>query len=259
MTWLGDILSDVFIKAWRKMWHTWEKDGDGGAFGKFTGAMLPEYPPFEQIEHALRGASVRFNDATWSLIGGMGRQIGDKTIGKIDEGVNKAIADAKAKVEEARRYIETNLIAPMNSKIEDAKAKLKTLGIDVDSLDISVKGALNDVSNMDTKIAQFKSDIEAFGSKLDSFDTRLTTLNEEEERIKSKVSQFNIYVAKFNSKLNSFDSRLTNLNSSASDLETAMSKAKNEIESLKERVRALEGKAKEGLPEVKLPELKLTF
>ena len=256
MTWLGDILSNAFIDLWRKLWHTWEKDGDGGAFGKFTGAMLPEYPPFEQIEHALRGASVRFNDATWQLIGGIGRQIGDKTVGKIDEGVNKAIADAKAKVDEARRYIETNLIAPMKTTIEDAKAKLQKLGIDMDSLDIELSKGMHQIVIMQGHIGTFKSNIDAFASEIDSFRSKLTTLNEEEKALKVEVSDIQASISSFSSKLDSFDSRLTDLNSLASDLETAMSKAKNEIESVKERVRALEEKKE--VPKL-LPELKLTF
>ena len=146
MTWLGDILSDAFIKLWRKLWHTWDEDGDGGAFGKFTGAMLPEYAPFEQIEHALRGASVRFNDATWQLIGGFGSKIGDETMGKIDEGVNKAIDEAKAKLDRL---------------ISDTRSKLQSQIDELDKITDRFRNQLVDLESAKNRLLGSVDDLDA--------------------------------------------------------------------------------------------------
>lgn len=188
-TWLGNRLSDAFIGVWRKLWHTMEKDADGGAFGMMINAFIPVVPGIA-LRTALIRICVRFNDATWKLIGGYGQKIGDDAMGKINEGINKAISDARAEVDKARAYIETSLINPIKDKIDnELKPKLRELGINIDSLDANVRKAMTEVSNMRGNITSFDGKLNDFGSRLNSYDTTLKDLKTETEKFRDDVER----------------------------------------------------------------------
>jgi phage shock protein A len=177
--------------------------------------IFPDFFPFGSVQDFLMGVVKGVYDRTkWRAYDG-----GTEKARKIEDGLtdiyNQAQAKIQTEIENAKQYINTNLIDPVRQKANQIESSLKDAQSKLGNLSSTI-------DNLNGQINTMKSNITTFESQIKTFDTKL---------------------ASFNSKLSSLDSTASNLQTQLTNAQAQLNQYKTLIDDLDRRVKALEQKS----------------
>jgi len=218
-TWLGRVVGQAFREAHKRTWNKYSTEGDGGYIGYATKKLINF--PFEALQSMLIKMYNKFYWITADLINQMGCNIGDHAMGQIDNALEKAYAEIKTKVAEAQKYIEDNMIKPLQAKIKE--------------LEPYVDDLLDRVKSAETTIAKAKNQIDEALSDVSNLKTNVASLNQNVNNVKAKVDQT----------ISDFQNRMKKLEIRIGDANYSIEQHGLNIKDLYDRVKTLEAKTTE--------------
>jgi len=213
-TWLGRVVGQAFREAHKRTWNKYSTEGDGGYIGYATKKFINF--PFEALQSMLISVYNKFYWITADLINQMGCNIGDQAMSKIDETLKTAKDYAMSKVNEARAYIQTNLVKPLEDKIKLLEPKVNDVIERIKTAETKIKGALG-------QIDQALSDVKKLDAEVDSV-----------------VVKVNATIVKMNDAIKNFDAKLGTFEGRIADANNLLDQHTNKLTELFDRVRRLE-------------------
>lgn len=133
---------------------------------------------------------------------------------------NNVLDQIKGKVEEAKAYIEANLINPMKNKINnevvpainDALNRVRTAEATIRNAQVSISEALADVANLDRSVASLNTQVKDARTKINEiisdFNTKIRNVNEQIKDAQISIASLNSQIKDFTNKMNILDGRI---------------------------------------------------
>ena len=109
-----------------------------------------------------------------------GNKMNKEIMGWLDDLKDKAFAE----VDRVKKYIETNLIQPLQTDLNRAKNTLKQLGIDVDSLESDIRKTRSDVADTLRDLSSHTKDIRELFDRVKSLEAQAGRIPRIEELLK---------------------------------------------------------------------------
>jgi methyl-accepting chemotaxis protein len=150
--------------------------------------------------------------------------------------VEQTYRDIETAVNNAKTYIQNNLINPIKSTIDN---NIKPSLTDAQS---KINSMLSQLSGFDTRIQGLTGSLDSLKTNLDSFKSRLDGFNVNINDLISRANAFDTKLQDFNSTLGGLTSKATDLDTLMKDVQSKLASYKSLIDALDTRVAALEGK-----------------
>jgi uncharacterized protein YukE len=153
---------------------------------------------FDWLQNALVWVIQQAYSASAQLHYDKGVDMGRELVRKAEEIVNWAQKKINDSISAANNYIETNLINPINDRINnDIKPALKNAQDHVDNI-------MNQINGFDSKITAMGNSVDGFQSTLNDFQSRINNFNSTLDDAQKKLSQYK-------SLIDALDKRVTTL------------------------------------------------
>jgi len=188
----------------------------------FADSLIPDYFPLSVVQSVFISLFRSHYNSKYTQVYDEWALQACKSFEILEGQINNVLGQIQGKVDEAKAYIEKNLINPIKNKINneilpavnDAISRVRTAEATIRDAKVSVNEALADVANLDRTVA---------------------SLNTQVKNIQSKVTAT---VTDFNNKMNTLDARIR-------DATSIVDGHTIDIKDLWSRVNRLEGKAVE--------------
>jgi prefoldin subunit 5 len=201
-------------------WLRWEN------YAAQIDAIFPDWWPMGSVQGFLIDICKACYNALYQKAYDNGADKGNEINSQIMGWVDDAKRRAESLVNDAKAYVENNLIAPIRNQINN-----------------QITPALNDAR---AQISKFKSDIDNMANRINQFQTSLNSMD-------GTIKNFDMKLQSFNAKLSDLTRQADNLNAQISQINKTISDFKTQIKNLDERVKRLEQKA--GQPAFPIPKL----
>lgn len=209
---LGCITGEALLLFWRDF-----RD----SFIEGIKATCPDWFPMNVVESVLVDIVKTIYNLTWRGITKQGIRIGDKSYGLIFGRAEQEINRMKATID---------------SVINDAKTRLQNQITNLQSLTNSFRTEIKDLESARDKLSSGFNDLDA----------RFRTLRDQATRdIASLDSRVNEAKAKIDRTINDFQARMDKVNIGLDDAEKHLAEHTDNIKTLFDRVKQLEGQTKE--------------
>jgi len=184
-------------------WLRWE------SYATQIDAIFPDWWPLGSVQSFLIDICKACYNALYQKAydngADKGNEINNQVMGWVDDAKRKA----ESMVNDAKNYIETNLIAPIRNQInnqispalKDAQARINTLKTNVDNF-------ASRLNTFQTKLNSMDDTLKTFDSKLQSYATRLSSLNKELDNFKAQLTQIQKTLSDYKALIDNLDRRV---------------------------------------------------
>lgn len=231
--------------------------------------VFPDWFPVNIVQGALIDVCKRvYNDIyqqAYNNGADRGNDLNKQVLGWVEEAKKKALAD----LDNAKKYIETNLINPIKTKIDkeimplvnDAQAKVKAFATDIKTMqdklakeiDPAIKNAQASLKTFQDELTKFKTDMTALTNTLSSLDNKVS--KELDPKIKSlddtlktygtKINDMNKSLSDFDTKLRGFDTKVSDLTGKIGAFDTKLAELNTKATGIDNKLKDVETKVNE--------------
>jgi len=157
-----------------KSWHS------------FVDSLFPDYFPFNTVQGVMQSVIDYTYDSQAENHYNKGVDMGRQLIAKANEIVNWAQNQITATVEQAKAYIQNNLINPITNTIDsninpalaDAKSKINNLLSQLSGFDTRVQNLIGNMDALDTRVIDLNSLCTDFDKAIKNIKERLAVLEQ---------------------------------------------------------------------------------
>ncbi|MBA7493431.1 hypothetical protein ES702_03989 [subsurface metagenome] len=186
----------------------------------FADALIPDWYPLTEMQKAIIGLfrghyASKYTDVydDWALQA-------CKSFEVLEGQINGVLGQIKEKVDEAKAYINNNLINPLKNQINnevvpainDALAKIRTAEATIRDAQVSINEALADVVNLDRSVTSLNTQVKDARTKIDAaisdFDTKIRDVNKAITDANWSIGYLKTQIKNFTDKMNTLDTRI---------------------------------------------------
>jgi len=195
----------------------------------FADSLIPDWYPLTEIQKAIIGLfrghyASKSTDVydEWCLQA-------CKSFEVLEGQVNDVLGQIKGQVDEAKAYINNNLINPLKAKINnevvpainDALDKVRTAEADIRNAQVSITDALADVVNLDRSVTSLNTQVNNARTKIDSaisdFNTKIRNVQTQLNKADYGITYLSKQLKDFTDKMNTLDARIKEATSIVDD------------------------------------------
>jgi len=186
----------------------------------FVDSLIPDWYPLTEIQKAFISIFKSHYNAKYIDVYDDWCLQGCKTFEVLEGQVNNVLGQIKGQVDEAKAYIQKNLIDPLKNKINneilpavnDAVSRVRTAEATIRDAQVSINEALADVVNLDRTVASLNTQVKDARTKINEvisdFNTKIRNVDEQIRDATSSIGSLNSQIKDFTDKMNTLDSRI---------------------------------------------------
>ena len=186
----------------------------------FADTLIPDWFPLTEVQKAIIALFKSHYNSKYTHVYDDWCLQACKTFETLEGQVNNVLGQIQGKVDEAKAYINNNLINPLKAKINsevvpainDALGRVRTAEATIRDAKVSITEALADVVNLDRSVTSLNGQVKDARSKIDSaisdFNTKIRNVDEQIRDATSSIGSLNDRVKDFTNKMNVLDARI---------------------------------------------------
>jgi len=186
----------------------------------FVDSLIPDWFPLNYIQDGLINIFKSHYNAKCTQVYDDWCLQACKTFEVLEGQVNNVLGQIKGQVDEAKAYIQKNLIDPLQAKINnevvpainDVIGRVKTAEATIRDAQVSISEALADVGNLDRTVSSMNTQVKNIQSKVNEIiadvNSRMRTLDEQIRDAQSNIGSLNSQIKDFTDKMSTLDQRI---------------------------------------------------
>ncbi len=186
----------------------------------FVDSLIPDYFPLNVVQDVFTKIFRNHYNAKYTEVYDDWCLQGCKTFETLEGQISNVLGQIKGKVEEARAYIEANLINPLKDKINsevvpainNALLRVRSAEATIRDAKVSIEEALADVVNLDRTVASLNTQVKDARTKIDAaisnFNAKIRAVDEQIRDATSSVASLNSQIKDFTNRMNLLDARI---------------------------------------------------
>lgn len=187
----------------------------------FADALIPDWFPLTEVQKAIIALFKSHYNSKYTHVYDDWCLQACKTFETLEGQVNNVLGQIQGKVDEAKAYIEKNLINPVKNKINsevvpainDALGRVRTAEATIRDAKVSITEALADVVNLDRTVTSLNGQVKNLQSKIDStfsdFNSKMSKLDGQIRDATSIVDSHTIDIKDLWNRVNQLNGKTT--------------------------------------------------
>jgi len=186
----------------------------------FVDSLIPDWFPLTEVQKAFISIFKSHYNSKYTQVYDEWALQACKSFEVLEGQINNVLGQIKGQVDEAKAYINNNLINPLKNKINsevvpainDALGRVRTAEATIRNAQVSITEALADVANLDRTVASLNTQVKDARTKINEiisdFNTKIRNVNEQIRDATSSIGSLNTQIKDFTDKMSTLDQRI---------------------------------------------------
>jgi len=186
----------------------------------FIDSLVPEWPLVGGLDNILINIFRNHYNSKYTQVYDEWALQACKSFEVLEGQINNVLGQIKGQVDEAKAYIDANLIKPIRDKINNevlpqvnnVLSRISSAETTIRKAQISINEALADVANLDRIVGSLNTEVKNARSKIDSaisdFNIKIRNANEQIRDATTSITSLNGQIKDFTDKMNTLDKRI---------------------------------------------------